>query len=299
MLRLDWVINGKLAPFYTAQEKGFYDQEGLDVEIQEGSGSVKTVAVIASGADTFGFADAGAIIRGISEDAPIQIVADILQKNPMGVFYLESSGIKAPKDLEGRTVSVVPSGSVAPIFPAFLALNGVDPQKLTIVSVEAAAAPPALVQGKIEAMTGELVDLITAQSFEPSKPFGSLLFADYGINLVSHGLIVHTGTIQEKPELVRRFVRASLQGWSYAQERPEEAAEIVNRRFPETNKELLLAVLKANLGLLHSRRTEGKPLGWLAQEDVEDSLQLLNRYGGIANVKPANTYYTNAFVPGS
>ncbi len=296
-LRLDWVVNGKLAPFYVAKEKGYYAEEGIDADVLEGGGSGKTVAVVGSGADTFGFADAGAIIRLVGEDVPVQIVADILQKNPMGIFYLESAGIHAPKNLEGKTLSVVPSGSVSPILPAFLTLNGVDVAKVNVLSVDAGAAPAALVQGKMDALGGELVDLITAQGFEPDQRFGSLMFADYGINLLSHGIIANLKTIQEKPDLVRRFVRASLRGWAYAAEQPDEAAEIVYRQFPKTNKDLLLAVLKGNLGLLHSKRTEGKPLGWVDDADMDDSLHLLSQYGGLAVVKPTSTYYTNAFLP--
>ena len=105
----DFGFNGRHSYFFVALDKGFYKAEGLNVNIIRGQGSIDAVKKVATGAAQIGFADAGAVILARANDSiPVKLVAIIYAKPPHAVFALADSGIKTPKDLEGRTVADAP-----------------------------------------------------------------------------------------------------------------------------------------------------------------------------------------------
>src|SRR5438132_7993099 len=107
-LRLNWYFGGLHVPFYYGKEKGFYKAEGIDLTINEGRGSANTVQVVAAGSDTFGLADSSSVIATAAKGADVKSVMSLLNTTGFSVVSLAESGIKTPKDLEGRTVAVTP-----------------------------------------------------------------------------------------------------------------------------------------------------------------------------------------------
>src|SRR2546421_12565458 len=107
-LRLNWYLGGLHVPFYFGKERGFYAADGIDLTINEGRGSANTVQVVAAGSDTFGLADSSSVILTASKGADVKSVMSLLNTTGFSVVSLAESGIKTPKDLEGRTVAVTP-----------------------------------------------------------------------------------------------------------------------------------------------------------------------------------------------
>jgi len=112
IMRLDWLYQGPNAGFLIAQDKGFYEQAGLNVEIGPGKGSGSTAQLVASKATQFGFADGFVVGNSVSKGMSIKMVAGIFRRNPTAVVVLDESDIKTPKDLEGKTIAI-PTGSVS------------------------------------------------------------------------------------------------------------------------------------------------------------------------------------------
>src|ERR687887_1737811 len=100
--RLNWYLGGLHVPFYYGKERGFYSAEGIDVTINEGRGSANTVQVVAAGSDTFGLADSSSVILTAAKGADVKSVMSLLNSTGFSVISLASSGIRAPKDLEGK-----------------------------------------------------------------------------------------------------------------------------------------------------------------------------------------------------
>src|SRR5919198_4266100 len=125
-MRLDWLYQGPNAGFLIAQEKGFYEQAGLNVEIGPGKGSGSTAQLIASKAAQFGFADGFVVGNGVSKGMSIKMVAGIFRRNPTAVVVLEESDIKSPKDLEGKTVAIPTGATQFQQWPAFMKGCGLD-----------------------------------------------------------------------------------------------------------------------------------------------------------------------------
>jgi hypothetical protein len=102
IMRLDWLYQGPNAGFLIAQEKGFYEQAGLNVEIGPGKGSGSTAQLVASKAAQFGFADGFVVGNSVSKGMSIKMVAGMFRRNPTAVVVLDESDIKTPKEFGGK-----------------------------------------------------------------------------------------------------------------------------------------------------------------------------------------------------
>src|SRR5438046_6561193 len=116
--RLNWYLGGLHVPFYYGKEKGYYAAEGIDLAINEGRGSANTVQVVAAGSDTFGLADSSSVILTASKGAEIRSVMSLLNSTGFSVVSLAETGIKSPKDLEGKSLAVTAGDPLGQLFLA-------------------------------------------------------------------------------------------------------------------------------------------------------------------------------------
>jgi NitT/TauT family transport system substrate-binding protein len=295
-LRLDWSYWGGHAPFFVAADKGYYGERGLDVAIQDGKGSRTTAMDVGAGNDDFGFADSSSVAALISQGLSATVVAMLMGKNPNGIVFLETEKIKGPKDLEGKTIGTSPGGSDATLLGAFLTRNGVDTSKVKLENMPGDAKPAALLSGKVDGISSQgfyNMPILEAQGAKPRE----ILFADFGLPGVNYGIVTSNKMISERPDTVRRFVAGSLEGWDYAIAHPDEAIRILLKRVPLLDPKVSREQFINFQALLHTPNTVGKPLGWQSAEDWKQSLDVLEQYGGMANRKPLNAYFTNDFIP--
>src|SRR5690606_9492410 len=156
-LHLDWLINGFYAPFFTALEKGWYKEAGLDVKIVPGKGSFDAVRSVGAGNAEFGFANSTVMVKAAADGLPVLAVAVLVQDWIGGIASLGEPGIQKPKDLEGKTLGIVPEEAVARLLPAFFKINSVDPNKVKIVNYTFATKDPSLLAGKVDSVGGYII----------------------------------------------------------------------------------------------------------------------------------------------
>lgn len=235
---LDWVVNGTHAGYFIAQEKGFYREAGLDVTISRGFGSGDTIKRVASRSAQIGLADTGAIIAArANDDIPVRIVAMIYDHATLGLIYLAESGIKAPKDIEGRAIGRSASGATVNMFPGFLKANGIDRSKIREVVVDGATFAPLLMSGKVDAVLEQSINIgkFRRAAAQQGKTALAMSYADFGLEVYGNALIVNPVTLREKSELVQRFVTASLKGMAYAFDNLDEAIAAIRKNNPEVD----------------------------------------------------------------
>ena len=148
-LRLDWLFQGPNGGFMVAQDKGFYREVGLNVDIGPGKGSGSTAQLVASKATQFGFSDGFVVGLSVSKGMNIRTVGAIYRRNPTAVVVLANSDIRTPKDLEGKTIGIPTGGTQFQQWPAFVKGCGLDGSKIRVASVDPAGAPPALGYGAV------------------------------------------------------------------------------------------------------------------------------------------------------
>jgi NitT/TauT family transport system substrate-binding protein len=295
-LRLNWYLGGLHAPFYYGKEKGFFAQEGIDLTINEGRGSVAAAQAIAAGSDTFGMADAGTLMLTASKGAEIRAVVSLLNTSGFGIISLEETGIKSPADLQGKRLAITAGDALSQLFPALAKANNIDMGKVTLVQMDPAAKVVAVLEKRVDALLGGIDDQFFLIEQKGPKA-AALRFADHGTNTVGITIIANESTIKEKPDLVKRFVAAAARAWEEARKNPEAAVDAALKVKPELNKESTLKQLKVDLDLLESPATKGKGIGYAADGDWETTKRLLTEYRDLKTEKPASAFYTNEFLP--
>ena len=137
--RMNWYLGGLHVPFYYGKDRGFYSAEGIDLTLNEGRGSANTVQVVAAGSDTFGLADSSSVITTASKGADVKSVMSLLNSTGFAVISMASTGIRTPKDLEGKRLAVSPGDPLGQLFQALAAVNKLDMSKISLVQVDPAA----------------------------------------------------------------------------------------------------------------------------------------------------------------
>jgi NitT/TauT family transport system substrate-binding protein len=289
-LRLDWVPSAHHVGPVLAAQRGYYAQEGIDLAVRPGRGSGSTVQVIATGADLFGFADAGAMAIAASKGAPVIMVAHLMQLGPNGAITLDRA-MTSPKDIVGKTIGLVPGESAHVALVAVAKLHGIPDSAYRIVSIEAASKIAALLTRKVDMIPGfRFGDYLRAYTQNPNAKI--TLFSDWGVNILGNGYFVSTGTLEKNPELVQRFVRATLRGWQEALKDPKAGVDALVKEFPDTNRQFIEIGLPMVFEHMQSPATKGKPLGWMAEEDWKSTLETM-KSAGLEGDRPARSYYRN------
>jgi NitT/TauT family transport system substrate-binding protein len=296
-MRLDWLFQGPNAGFMVAQDRGFYREVGLNVDVGAGKGSGSTAQLIASKASQFGFVDGYVVGLSQSKGMNIRTVGAIFRRNPAAVVVLAESDLKTPKDLEGKTIGIPPLGAQFQQWPAFVKGCKLDASKIRVANVDPNGAPPALLTGQFQAIAGFAQGQVPSVEVRGHKEARIFWYADCGVTAVSNGIVVHSDLIKEDPELIRAFVAATIKGFLYGRQNPEEMITII-RKFSQAI-EPAIARREAELSwdTWVTPNTLGKPLGWSSDKDWEQTVEVLKQYGGVTGPLDAKQLYTNDFVP--
>src|SRR5213595_1327130 len=209
VLLLNWYTYSEHAPFYLGKERGYFDQEGIDLDIQEGRGSGVTIQAVAAGSATFGYADVPTMIKAASKGAPVKAVGVALQVSPMSVMGFADKSIKTPKDIVGKTVAMTPGDSMSQIWPLFLKKTGLQEGQFKTVSGDAQTKLNAVINGQADVLLGYVMDQNIKLQDATHKQVYPIRFADYGVNMVSSGIIVQKDYLKAHPDVVKRFMRAA------------------------------------------------------------------------------------------
>jgi len=282
VLMLNWYLYSEHAPFFLGKARGYYDQEGIDLDVQEGRGSGVTVQAVAANTATFGYVDVPTMIKAAAKGAPVRAVGVALQVSPMSVMGFADKNIRAPKDIVGKTVAVTPGDSMSQIWPLFLKKTGIKETDFKTVAGDAQTKLNAVMNGQADLLLGYVMDQAIKLQDATQKPVYPIRFADYGVNLISSGIVANTDTLKSKPDMVKRFLRATTKAMADAEKEPEAAVDAMLKANPKAGvRETLIIGLKQTTALYHTKETAKQPPLRVAMDNVGESLDLLAQYGGL------------------
>jgi len=248
---LDWKFEGPAAPFVVAIDKGYYKAEGLDVTIDTAAGSLEPINRIAAGTYDMGFGDINSLIKFRDQNpaAPIKAVFMVYNKPAFSIVGRKSRGVVKPKDLEGKKLGAPPADGAYAQWPIFVNANDIDAAKVTIVSVGFPVREPMLASGEVDAISGfSFSSYINLKDRGvPADDISVLLMADHGVNLYGNAILVNPKFAEEKPEIVKAFLRAFLRGIKETARSPGTAVESVVKRNDVAKKDVELERLNIAL----------------------------------------------------
>ena len=293
-LRLDWVFGSEHAPIFLAKEKGFFAEEGIDVDILPGEGSTVTVKLVGNRTTDFGYASADQALLAFGHDLPTVSTAVILQTSPAAVIYPTALGIHTLKDLYGKTLGVQLRSTVDREWQAVARKQGIDLAQIHQVPADQAIA--ALIAAKrIDA--GVAFFFNDALKLETEGiPMQWTLFADQGLPIYSTALLTNAELIKEKPELVHRFTRAFVKGWAYSTMHEKEALDLFLKANPTVDRPYSELKLPAVLKLTQGEGTAAHGIGWSSKEGWDAMQKALIDSQVLTTSVDTSKVFTNDFL---
>ena len=298
-LMLNWYVYGEHAPFYYGKEKGIYSKHGIDLDIQEGRGSGVTTQAVAAGTADFGYVDVPTMMRAAIKGAPVEAIGVALQTSPMSAMGFVDKNIRKPADIKGKTVATTPGDSMSQIWPLFLKKTGLKESDFKTVSGDATTKLNAVINNQADLLLGYVMDQSMKIKDATGKDVYPIKFADYGINLVSSGIIANKDTLK-KTDMVKRFLAATVESIEAAEQHPKEAAQAILNANPKGGKigtltegfELTIPLYKDPTGKMK------QPLR-VSDENMKDTTDLMVEYGGLDPKAKENpkAFYTNEYLP--
>jgi NitT/TauT family transport system substrate-binding protein len=230
----------------------------------------------------------------IAKGAPMKVLSTVYQSNPNEVMALKKAGIKTINDLRGKKVGVPSGSSQTTMLPLFLKANHLTEADVNLINMPPTSMVPSLLQGQVDAILGSM-DAYQIQAESQGAELDTYRFADYGVPTVSTSIFANDTYIKEHPDVVKNFIAASLEGWSFALDHPEKAVKDLKTVFPEMNEALATRELAAITPLFCSGGAKyiGKAEDalWVKSQDLLSEVKLLP-----AGRDP-KSYYTNAYLP--
>lgn len=288
---LEWVPNTNHTGLYTAQALEYYKQQGLDVEIiQAAEGG--TAQLIAAGKAKFGMSHQEETTYARIENMPVVAVATIIQHNTSGFASPAYKEIKTPADFEGKKYGGWGSPIEEAILKAFMDKYNADFNKLEMVSIGAMDFFTSVERYVDFTWIYYGWDGIAAELRGMDLNFIDL--RKEGLDFYSPIIITSEDTVQNNPELIRRFLKATAEGYKYAINHPEEAAEFLLEACPELDKELVIASQKY---LSTKYLDDASRWGEMTESMWNDYAEWLFEKGLIKSIPEPGKAFTNEFLP--
>ncbi len=292
--RLNYTAAGLHTPFYYALEKGYYEEVGLDVTIGEGTGSGTTAKLVGTGGDDLGLVDSASVASAVANDIPIKIVCPIYAVNGFSAITLADSGIAAPKDLEGKKVGITTGDAPSNLFAALEAANGIDDSKISYITMDSNAKVTSLINGSVDCILGGADDqAITLKNM--GQEITVLRYSDYGAATVGLSIVASDDMIQKNPEVIEKFISASLRAWNECRADSSEAVGIFMKKFPTLEQKNVEGSLAVALDSLFAK--DSKTLGDVSEADWVSCRDMLVNYLGVEDRIQPEDLYTYECLP--
>jgi NitT/TauT family transport system substrate-binding protein len=279
-LMADFIILGRHAPWYVAQAKGYYKEEGLSMKMIASRGTGQVLSGLEGNVAQFGLPDIPGLVLGRAQGSKVKVVAVVYQKSPVAVFSLApGANVSRPEDLVNLEIGTGPETFMLQVIQGFMKQKGLDPKTLKSNNIAPAARIPMLVSRKIPAI--HLFTLSEPGLRDVVKDAKVRMFslADNGLEMYSLGIGVSEDYLAKNPAIVRGFVKASFRGWQDAMRNPEEAAEIQNKAVSTLEKGLIVEELKIlrDLAIVPDTRQNG--FGYFTEAKMKSTVDFM-----VANV---------------
>src|SRR6476659_710401 len=299
--RLNWTLYGEHAPFFVALDKGFYKEEGLEVEILEGSGATTVAQLVANMTNPIAYVDAATMMRGVGAGMPIKAVGVTLQQSPMSFIYRADNPRPSKiSEIKGSRIAITAGDASLAIFTAFMGklnMKVEDVQLITVANPQ--SKEQAVLSKQADALLGYFMDQGPRMQLQTGVKMGwTRLYDMAGVTTLSSAIIANNDWLKDakNQDRLRRFLRASQRGWQYTFDNRDEAAEIFVKQAPAFTKEIALLEINGTMTIIRTDRTKDKPIGWSASEDWKESQDLLEKYAKLKSQPDVNVYFSNEFL---
>jgi len=296
---LDWVFQGPTSPFLVALEKGYYKAEGLDVTMDPGQGSAGAVQRVATGAYQIGFADVNATIEYNAKNPGKEVMCVFMAYDyaPFGVYALKKSGIKGPKDLEGKKLGAPVFDASFRLFPAFAKKTGIT--KWEHVNLTPQLREQSLVQGSVDFISGHYFSSMLDLKARGVKfdDIVAMRYVDFGMDLYANGIIVSADMLKNE-KAVKGFIAATVKGWKDVIADNKVGIAAAKKRDPLIDEALETERLQISLQTnVLTPYVKANGMGDVDANRFANSVKLVSEAFGLPAAPAPDKVFTGKFLP--
>ena len=301
-MRLDWVWQAPQSIWTLADERGYFKDEGLSVTIDRGYGGPENAAALASGNYDIVFGDINSVILFNAKNPEHKLISVfvIYDAYPGAVIVRKGSGITKPKDLEGKTIGAPLTTGGRTMFPAFAAANDVDESKVNWQTVSIQLQDQQFVQGQFDGVASfATTSLLNLKQLGMARDKLTVFnFCDYGVDLFGSGLIVRADLVEKKPEVIAKFIRATLRGMKAMMENKVEAVETLKKRDPLLDIPIEVDRLNLMIDMTLKRPSvEQNGVGYVDPVRLQRNIDTMTSVFKLEEKPKPEEVYTGRFVP--
>ena len=280
-LQLGYIAGADQIAEVTARAMGYFKDEGLSLAIQPGGPSVDGLAIVASGRFEVGeISSSPAIMLATSQGIPIQSFAAGLQRHPYGYFSLKKNPVRTPQDFIGKRVGVAPTGVI--LLRLLLAKNKIPEKEVTIVPIGGDMS--SLLTGRVDAVTGWLSNISSLRALGDERV--DLTLWDAGVHLYAWPYYATQSTLETRPDLLVRFLRATARGWHVCRTQPDRAIEYLLKDYPQLNREDERAALAIKLQCALDDETAANGWGTMSTDRWRQQITQFDQLGQFSGHVP-------------
>jgi NitT/TauT family transport system substrate-binding protein len=299
---LDWIIQGTHAPFFVAQDKGYFKAEGVTVDaIDAGRGATNVAVSVAGGVYQFGWVDLPSMIRfnAANPASPLVAVYMSFDESPLAVITRKTAGIRKPSDLDGKKIAGGPGTAVHDTISILLKAANAESVKINWVAVQPQLFGPMLKRGEVDG-TGGFTNSNIPAALELGLTLDDLFvikYSDFGADMYGLALVTPKKFADENPQTVRGVVKALNQGTKDTIASPQKALEVLKGVDPMMKPEIERVRLDIALGLTNTPYVMANGLSSVTAEKLQKTIDaMVSAYQLPVRPDPA-AVYTDRFLP--
>ena len=292
---LNWIAGGDHAPYYYAQQEGWYSDAGIALRIEQGSGSLGAVQRTGLGQTQAGLADMGTALVGKGQGANLVAVMNVYANSPYGMYWLKSSGIDGIEDFPGHAIGNPPADAARAMWPALARAAGIDPDSVRWVNVQANAKLAAVKSGSID-ITTSFYNIHHIFERELGDDMGYFAWKEHGINPYGNSIFFNGEWLEANREAAAAFTDVTQRAFHFCVENPEPCVEALVSANTGLQKDNELQNWALVVELMTDETSTTEALGWFDADRMQADYDLVETYFDVQEPFDVTTIYTNEFL---
>ena len=295
-----WLPQGSSIGIMVAQDKGFFRDAGLDVNIIRGYGGNRTANELDQGMFEFGHVDAISMLLNRKNGGHIRFVGATNTRSPAAICHIKER--RQPKTIDDLKGLVMGGGSASPVqqvVPAWLEMNGKPKDFIRLLRMDPAVVDSSLVEGKIdlaECWAASNRAVIQKLAAKAGLTVGWIEYSAYGLNVFGAGIATREELLKTKPEMVRKFLHATYKGYEFAIAHPDEAADILVKLFPNADRDIALQQIREIGEMITDPQVRDRGLGFMRNDRMQSSVQFIGKAFELNGAVKSEDTFTNAYL---
>jgi len=294
-LRFSWKLKGEYAFFYLGQDKGFYQDAGIDLHLGEGAGAQAALSAVVQGQEDLAVVPGIFALTAIQKGMPVKIVALYQPAAPVVLLSHRGNPVNRPADLEGKSIASSVGETSTAYLDVFCSRNKIDCSKISQIHMDSQIRISQFVQGKVDVVGVYRTSDLPLLKEKTGSDLAVLDLPEFGLSVPGLAVVARADTVEKNAVVLRRFFSATARAIELTRSDPDAATAAL--------KAVWLTGPSASVVREQVEATSqsipdpaGKPLGWIDEATISDAVRLIGAVQEIGAPKPPASFYTNELL---